>query len=303
MVGYFGSKGTDLRVPRNLNQFVNGVRPFPIVAASSSILPGTSLGNITETVSLGESHYKGLWVSATQRLSRGLQFDASYTLSKSTDTNSLSENVIRIQNSFDILADLAPSDYDARHRFVINTIYQLPFTGNAFAEGWQIGGIVQAQTGNPVNIVTNVTTFNGVVNTLRPDLIGTLDVIGDRNQWFPNSACDPRIAGSCTGSSVFAIPVSADGTFHFGNLPRNALYGPGFRNVDLSITKNTPIGGTRRVQLRIEVFNLFNTANLGQPVRILTVPSTSFGTITNTRFPTGDSGSARQVQFAAKYLF
>jgi hypothetical protein len=63
------------------------------------------------------------------------------------------------------------------------------------------------------------------------------------------------------------------------------------------------MGGTRRVQLRIEVFNLFNTANLGQPVRILTVPSTSFGTITNTRFPTGDSGSARQVQFAAKYLF
>ena len=57
------------------------------------------------------------------------------------------------------------------------------------------------------------------------------------------------------------------------------------------------------MQLRIEVFNLFNTANLGQPVRILTVPSTSFGTITNTRFPTGDSGSARQVQFAAKYLF
>jgi len=73
--------------------------------------------------------------------------------------------------------------------------------------------------------------------------------------------------------------------------------------VDLSITKNTPMGGARRVQLRIEVFNLFNTANLGQPVRILTVPSTSFGTITNTRFPTGDSGSARQVQFAAKYLF
>jgi hypothetical protein len=243
MVGYFGSKGSDLRVPRNFNQFVNGVRPFPTVAASSSILPGTSLGNITETVSLGESHYKGLWVSATQRLSRGLQFDASYTLSKSTDTNSLSENVIRIQNSFDILADLAPSDYDARHRFVINTIYQLPFTGNAFAEGWQIGGIVQAQTGNPVNIVTNVTTFNGVVNTLRPDLIGKLDVIGDRNQWFANSACDPRIAGSCTTSSVFAIPVSPDGTFHFGNLPRNAVYGPGFRNVDLSITRTPQWAG------------------------------------------------------------
>src|SRR4030095_16385260 len=122
MVGYFCSKGTPLRLPRNLNQFVNGVRPFPTVSASSQILPGTPLGNITETVSLGESHYKGLWVSATQRLSRGLQFDAAYTLSKSTDTNSLSENTIRIQNSLNILGDLAPSDFDARHRFVINTI-------------------------------------------------------------------------------------------------------------------------------------------------------------------------------------
>jgi carboxypeptidase family protein/TonB-dependent receptor-like protein len=303
MVGYFGSKGSDLRLPRNLNQFVNGVRPFPTVSASSPILPGTPLGNIVEAVSLGESRYKGLWVSATQRLSRGLQFDASYTLSKSTDTNSLSGNVIGVQNSFNITGDLAASDFDARHRFVINTIYQLPFTGNALAEGWQIGGIVQAQTGNPVNIVTNVSTFNGVVNTLRPDLIGKLDVVGDPTRWFDNSACDPRIAGSCTASSVFAIPVSADGTFHFGNLPRNAVYGPGFRNVDLSITKNTPIGGSRRVQLRVEIFNLFNTANYGQPGRILTVPSTSFGVITNTRFPTGDSGSARQVQFAAKYLF
>ncbi len=63
------------------------------------------------------------------------------------------------------------------------------------------------------------------------------------------------------------------------------------------------MGGSKRVQLRIEIFNLFDTANYGQPGRIATVGSTSFGVITNTRFPTGDSGSARQVQFAAKFLF
>jgi hypothetical protein len=304
MVGYFGSKGSDLRVPLNINQFVNGVRPFPRVAASSAILPGTALGNITEIDSTGASHYKGLWVSGTQRLSHGLQFDASYTLSKSTDYNSLSENTVRVQDSFHPERDLAPSDYDARHRFVINTIYELPFHGNGLVEGWQVGGIVQAQTGNPLNIVTNVSTFNGVVNTLRPDLVGSLTTIGDPNQWFSNTVCNPSIAGSCTSSSVFAIPVAADGTtFHFGNLPRNAVYGPGFKNTDLSITKNTGVGGNRRIQLRIEVFNLFNTANYGQPGRIVTVGSTSFGVITNTRFPTGDSGSSRQVQFAAKYLF
>src|ERR1700752_3671526 len=109
MAGYFGSKGSDLRIPRNINQFVNGVRPFPTVSATSSILPGAALGNITEEDALGVAHYKGLWLGAPQRLSRGLQFHASYTLSKSTDYNSLSENVIRIQDSFNIAADLAPS--------------------------------------------------------------------------------------------------------------------------------------------------------------------------------------------------
>jgi hypothetical protein len=218
---------------------------------------------LSNSVSLGESHYKGLWLSATQRLARGLQFDTSYTLSKSTDTNSLSENTIRIQNSFDIVGDLAPSDFDARHRFVINTIYQLPFAGNAFVEGWQIGGIVQAQTGNPLNIVTNVATFNGVVNTLRPDLIGSLNVTEDPNKWFDNTVCDPRIAGSCAPGTVFALPVSPDGTFHFGDLPRNAVYGPGLRNVDLSITKNTPMGGRMRTQLRIEVFNCSTPPTMG----------------------------------------
>jgi hypothetical protein len=118
-------------------------------------------------------------------------------------------------------------------------------------------------------------------------------------------AFDAAFAGacSCTSSSVFALPVSAAGVFHFGNLPRNAVYGPGFGTSDLSLVKNTPLAGSARLQLRVEVFNLFNRANFGQPGRIATVGSTSFGVITNTRFPTGDSGSSRQVQFAAKILF
>ena len=82
-----------------------------------------------------------------------------------------------------------------------------------------------------------------------------------------------------------------------------AIYGPGFGDTDLSIIKNMTLQGSARVQLRLEVFNLFNQANLGQPGRTAAPLSTSFGVISNTRFPTGDSGSARQVQFAAKFLF
>jgi len=163
-------------------------------------------------------------------------------------------------------------------------------------------GVTQMQSGGGFNVLTNINTFTGVAS-LRPDLVGDPAVLGTVNQWFANSVCDPRIAGSCTASSVFALPVSASGVFHMGNLGRNAILGPAFSDTDLSVIKNVKLSGQARVQLRLEVFNVFNQANLGQPGRIAIVGSTSFGLITNTRFPTGDSGSSRQVQFAAKFLF
>jgi carboxypeptidase family protein len=302
MVGYFGSRGKDLRLSRNINQFVGGVRPFARLAADSPILPGATLGNITQIESTGKSWYDGLWVTANKRLAKGFQFNASYTFSKSQDYNSLNSQGQIAQNAFDIANSKGPSDFDARHRFVVNAIWELPFKGNVLVEGWQLGVISQGQTGNPINVVTNINTFTGVA-TLRPDLVGDPRIVGDPNQWFANSVCDPRIAGSCTSSSVFALPVSASGVFHFGNLPRNAILGPTFYNTDLSLIKTTKLGGSARLQLRVEVFDLFDHANFGQPGRVATPGSTSFGVITNTRFPTGDSGSSRQIQFAAKILF
>jgi hypothetical protein len=169
-----------------------------------------------------------------------------------------------------------------------------------------VTGVLQLQSGNPLNVVTNINTFTGSA-TVRPDLVGDPSIIGSATQWFNNSVCDPRIvapaAGSCNSTSVFALPVSASGVTHFGNLPRNAIVGPGFSDTDLSLIKNVKLSGRARVQLRVEVFNLFNVANLGQPGRTAIVGSTAFGVITNTRFATGDSGSSRQVQFAAKFLF
>jgi hypothetical protein len=81
------------------------------------------------------------------------------------------------------------------------------------------------------------------------------------------------------------------------------ILGPSFSDTDLSIIKNIRVAAQTRVQLRLEVFNLFDQANLGQPGRTAAVGSTAFGVITNTRFPTGDSGSSRQLQFAVKFMF
>jgi hypothetical protein len=173
-------------------------------------------------------------------------------------------------------------------------------------DGWQITGVLQVQSGSPVNIITTLNTLTGVTS-LRPDLVGDPKVLGSVTQWFANSVCDPRTAAPvpapCTSTSVFALPYSPSGVLHFGNMPRNLIYGPGFNNTDLSIIKNVSLAGASRLQLRVEMFNLFNVANLGQPGRTAAVGSSSFGVIVNTRFPTGDSGSARQVQFAAKFLF
>jgi Carboxypeptidase regulatory-like domain/TonB dependent receptor-like, beta-barrel len=280
MIGYFGSKGTHLTLRRNLNQPVNGVRPFPVLAQSSPILPGTPLGNITEAGSAGNSSYNALWVAVNQRVARGLQFNASYTWSKSIDYNSFSSQGVVVQDSYNLLGDRGLSDFDARHRFVFSAIYEMPFKGNQFVEGWELAAIIQVQSGNPVNIVTSNSTVNGVANTLRPDLTGPIKIIGDVDRWFDTSAFTP--------------------VARFGSLGRNVVIGPGFNNTDFSVIKNTRLGEKARLQLRAEFFDLFNHANFGQPGNV--VGSAAFGRITNTRFPTGESGSSRQIQFALKLI-
>jgi len=216
-----------------------------------------------------------------------------------------------------VRGDRGLSDFDARHRFVINTIYELPFKGNRLVAGWQVSTIIQAQSGNPVNILSgsltgaNSNALTGLA-TLRPDLIGPIDQIGKVNPWFSNTVCDPRTPAGCPTGSVLAIPiavVNGKNVFHFGSLGRNVVIGPGFTNVDFSVIKNTKITESLRVQFRAEFFDLFNHANFGQPVQpgqanaVALPASTTFGVIQSTRFPTGDSGSSRQVQLALKLIF
>jgi len=95
--------------------------------------------------------------------------------------------------------------------------------------------------------------------------------------------------------------VASNGTPITQDLGRNAIVGPDFLNTDFSVTKNTKITERFTLQFRSEFFDIFNRPNFGNPV--LTATSASFGQIQSTRFPTGDFGSARQIQFALKLLF
>jgi hypothetical protein len=310
MIGYFGSQGRQLRTRVNENQFVSGVRPFPTLSASSPIRPGSTLGNISENVSIGESSYNALWLTTNMRSYHGLSLTGSYTFSKSLDYTSQNGQGIVIQDSLHPAGDRGLSDFDARHRFVVSVIYDLPFKGNRLKEGWTLTTITQAQSGNPVNILANATGITGLtgVGTIRPDLIGPVDYVETRLpngniQWFAPTVCNPTIAPGCSGNFTFAIPATTASTYHFGNLGRNVVTGPGFTNVDFSVIKNTKITERFTNQFRVEFFDLFNHPNFGQPGRTAQVGSTSFGVISTTRFPTGDSGSSRQIQFALKLMF
>jgi len=292
MIGYFANKGTDLNIGRNYNQPTNGVRPYPALSASSPIAPGRPLGNILVYESDSNSSYNALWITAQKSLSRGLQFNASYTWSKSIDAVSRNEQGIVIQDSYNIRGDRGLSDFDARHRFVLSTVYELPFKGNRLVRGWQISLIEQIQSGNPINFHTTNTAFTGA-GTLRPNITGPV-----------TTGYTPARNGNASFVTYIQNPtVFQDQGAAFGNMGRNVVIGPGFSNLDIALVKNTKITERLTWQIRADAFDLFNQANFNQPNATVSSGSTTFGLISATRFPPGDSGSSRQLQVAMKLIF
>ena len=290
MVGYFGSKGTDLNLARNYNQFVNGARPYPSLSASSPIFAGKPLGNISVYESDGNSSYNALWVTATKRFTKGFQFQSSYTFSKSIDYNSRNVQGVVIQDSYNIKNDRGLSDFDARHRLVFNGIYELPFKGNRVKDGWELTGILTLQTGSPLTFFTSNRGLTGA-GTVRASVSGPV-----QTGFIPSSNGNPSFIGYIDNPSVFFDQGNA-----FGNLGRNAISGPGFSNLDFALVKNTKIRESINWQVRADFFDALNHANFGNPG--LTVGSSTFGLISATRFAPGDSGSSRQVQLAMKVVF
>jgi len=337
-VAYVGMKATHLQLTQNINQpfvtngFYNTTRPFPTLPLSSPVIPTfcqppfplCTFGNINQVNSGGNSNYNALWATVTKHYSRGLQFNGSYTYSKSLDYNSLSTGeTLILQNAYDPHADYGPSEFDARHRFVLSGFYELPFKSNRLTSGWQVGLIQQIQTGNPLNPAAGIG-----LQTVRPDLLQHVTGSGGASQYFSNGVVCQRFNGTPSGAApaipdcastpnaAFAFPCTTSstptaaggsnypivaGSCHPGSLGRDAITGPGFLNTDFSVTKNTKITERFNLQFRSEMFDIFNHPNLGNPV--LSFTNLAFGHITSTRFPQGDFGSSRQVQFALKLLF
>ncbi|MGH9144481.1 MAG: carboxypeptidase regulatory-like domain-containing protein [Vicinamibacterales bacterium] len=292
-IGYVGTRGHRLALMRDINAATPG--PTLSQARRPYATQYPDLAAINELESTGRSTYNSLQMSLIQSAWHGLSGRLNYTLAHAMDNGSEARNTLpMIQTNID--ADWGNAAFDIRHVFTAGFTYNLPAWGTGrFGDGWQINTIATFQSGTPFTITTGTDISGTGVRSDRPNLVGDpyAGVVQPTTtplslQWFNPAA--------------FAAPAA--GTF--GNLARNALYGPGFKTVDASLFKTTKLTGNASVQLRLEVFNLFNTINWANPGAVLGT-STTFGVITNTRnannAPGIGAGEPRNVQLAVKFIF
>jgi hypothetical protein len=199
-------------------------------------------------------------------------------------------------DQFFYLPDLeyGPPDWDRKQNFSISTLYELPFArGNRFLGGWQVNQNTIIQGGLPFDVTYRDANVERDTGPNRPNLIGDASGPQTRDQWFNAVAI---------GSSGSAFARPAVGTF--GDLPRNALRGPGYWRTDASLFKRFRFLEDKQVEFRAEAVNIFNHVNLGNPDSEIGVPgnnNANAGRITSTAYFGADP--QRNFQFALKIIF
>ena len=251
-IGYYGSVGRNLEVTRDINQavFVPG---GSTATNTDTRRPYPGYGSILKREFIARSSYDSLQVVVQRRMAKGFTVSGSYVLSNSEDLGSSSG--FRPQDSNNLEAEWGPSDFDVRHRGVVNFIWEIPgrFSSpllNGLLARWQISGVSQFQTGSPLNVILATDNSLTGVRQDRPNLVGDVD----REDPSATGWLDP---------AAFAAPAPGQ----FGTLPRNAARGPGFSNTDLALMKRFEPGGGDgiRLEFRFEVYNLTDTVNLASP--------------------------------------
>jgi carboxypeptidase family protein/TonB-dependent receptor-like protein len=314
-VGVAGARGrhlwrnADVNVPAP-TLLADGTPFYPAGLAR----PNPRFSAIELKASDGDSWYKALILEAQRRWSRGLQVQSSYTWSTSEDTT---QNATFFSDSTTSSVSAMPevipdynkglSDFHAEHNFVATAIWQIPARLDrgtvlgALLNDWQVAAIVRLRSGNPL---TTFLQTNRSRSLWAPSLgPGTGP---DRPSYAPGRGPDDAVTGDPArwfDPSAFVLPPI--GTF--GDTGRNDLIGPDLRTTDVSFVKTIPwshLGGAGRIELRVEVFNLFDRVNFGPPSLVAfsgtgteTAPLASFGQIRST------TTSARQAQIGVRVVF
>ena len=319
-IGYIGSVGRHL-----WQQYDNNVPEcdtFPDCSAlptpnapntgahfTGATFPGLGLvrinPNLGATVvehTTAESSYNSLQASLNRQFSHNLAGQINYTWSHCLDdgsfATSLEEFASLLLDPYNPKYDYGNCIFDVRHNLSINGLYNLPFKGNRWVEGWEFSAIFGVHSGAPLNIA-----YPGVA-AADPNYLGSQ--WGSRPNYSGAAGCHPNhVVDSRQGLvTTWFDPAcyAAQDSGYFGNVIRDSIPGPGAINLDFSIIKNTKINEKLNVQFRAEAFNIANHYNVG-------IPNTNFGQVAN-GFNTGQTFfsqapviTPRQIQFAVKLDF
>ncbi len=241
-VGYVGSLGRKLSVMLNLNQFDTFNAEYP------------NIGSVLQLNSMGNSNYNALQTTVKIRSWHGVTSQLAFTWGHALDDVTEYRGVLPL-DSTNLRQEYGSSDFDTRLNFTTFLTYDIPGSAHGpkwLSHGWQLSSLFSFHSGQP---------FNFDAGTQRPGLniVGNpfagvshvFNAVAGGEPWVnPAAFCVPGSAG-CTGTD------SPD-----GDLSRNLFTGPGFADVDLSVIKNISFGERLKLQLRAEMFNVFNRKNL-----------------------------------------
>jgi hypothetical protein len=306
-IAYVGTKADHLATWFNLNDQIIGE------SYNSKLFP--TLSSIDRGINEGSSNYNGLQVFLQRQMQAGIQLTAAYTWSHTLDDSAgafaTAGNIFITPTGPNLHANYGNSDQDQRNVFNFSALANLPFgRGKMFLThaslpveylvgGWQLNSIVTLSSGQPFNLTSAQTTVDGNTVSIAPanrvDQVGSIKYTKKLGQWFdPTSfATAPSVLSG--GGYVFTRP---------GDLARNQVTGPAFRDMDLSLFKNFPIKDRVTGQFRAEAFNLTNTPQFTNPNGSLDSAITAgtnngaFGQINSTR-----AYSERQLELAFRVNF
>jgi len=260
------------------------------------------------------SRYNALEIQVSRRASKGLAFQASYTLAKSEDTRSFDPALTLLTRGgatgqsaantpFDINnrdLNYARSDFDRRHALQGYVLYELPFgkgrrwgsdwgkTMNFLLGGFNAAGVMRWYSGRPFTVFSGSNTLSQVVFTpasckdCSPDL-GSMTLENGQNVFF---TADQR--------SKFFVPAAGEAS----NVGRNFFTGPGFFNLDMTVGKKFALSETKNLEIRVEAQNVTNTPSFAVPDANLVLTSGSFGQVLGST-----ASTSRKIQFMAKFNF
>jgi len=321
-IGYVGSHGYHQILSEDLNEPTSVVEANGTVYYPNTTKPNPALANTTSWVSQGSSSYNALEVDIRRTLANGLAFRANYTYARNLDdgsawNTSVSANTPAfVEYPNNPALDWGPAATDIRHLAAINASYDLPLgknhlfltnagpIENAAVSGWTLSGIATLQSGFPFSpqLGYNPTGSGDSRNPVRPNLNPAFT-----GSLYTHGTTARRVA-QYFNPAAFSAP--AFGTI--GNVSRDSLTGPGYNDLDLSLSKTTQLSERARVQFRAEFFNILNHTNLLTPSETVFSAGPTQGTAANQATvaavsPTAgvitSAATTRQIQLGLKLLF